>query len=450
MSSSKISQDILSNPMFQGTQDSIQWILNWTQSGFGVIISSVAFLIILVAILKNVMAGLYCTYPKFFDKVDAVHRENEGTGWIARIQGLKTSYASINGGSVIKFFLGIIPNIKALTDFEDTQVAAKDYFMRAIPAGLAAICIGAFIYNGHYRDLAARVTDFGSEVLSRTLLSFDPIEAYDNITASAGRPEFSTDKATDKRDKLYNQISVDMYNKIISSYPDIKDKKSKAHLAQAIESKVDAAFAKDTEAATLAGDDDWTASVETAKVVGSHDYSKVNKYDTAKNRYTFRFEDSMADFNLNSARYNDDKDTDPYLQVSISFRFTPVQSGAVTLFLQYDEMPSPVNIQPYGYKFIDSKTVSIGNKPYKVEGNVLTFNSNSSSDMNTKLESGVKVHGLWIELGGKKYEITEIRKGPSGLYAKSGSIVSDKLTSDSNPADAVKDKRSKTTETTQE
>jgi hypothetical protein len=452
MEASKVSQDILSNPMFQGTQDSIAWIMNWTQSGFGIVISTVAFLIILVAILKNVMAGLYCTYPKFFDKVDAVHRENEGIGWITAIQGLKTNAASINGGSVMKFFLGIMPNIKALTDFEDTQVAPKDYFMRAIPAGIAAICIGAFIYNGHYRDLAAQVTDFGSEVLSRTLLSFDPIKAYDDITASAGRPEFSTDKATDKKSMLINQISVETYKKIIGEYPDVKDKIAKAALARHIEEFVDGAFTGDAgaEAGKLAENEDWTVSVEVAKVTGTHDYSKVNKYDSTQNRYTYRFETPMSSFDLNSAKYNEDTKSDPCLQVSLSYRFTPKTGKSVTVKLNTGKISGNSVITLPGEASNwkgSSNSITIGSVKFDYSDGKLTGKGD-----NTAISSGSAVNGLYYTSStGQKYAVQTVNVGAgSGLYVETGTIKIEALTPPADPNDEIKKLREEQAGSTQQ
>lgn len=174
MNYSQVTVDILQNPKYAGAIDSVSWLTNWIDSGFGMAITLVAFLIILVAMFKNVLAAAYCAYPKFWDRVDAAHKEVESIGWI---QQFKDTFMTkdINSGSFSNAIMRILPNIKTLTDFEGDTVRPKTYFIRAIPQMLLCVIIGAFIYNGYYRDTAAKVVDFGSEMVSRVLLEVDPI-----------------------------------------------------------------------------------------------------------------------------------------------------------------------------------------------------------------------------------------------------------------------------------
>ena len=86
MNYSQVTVDILQNPKYAGAIDSVSWLTNWIDSGFGMAITLVAFLIILVAMFKNVLAAAYCAYPKFWDRVDAAHKEVESIGWIQQFK----------------------------------------------------------------------------------------------------------------------------------------------------------------------------------------------------------------------------------------------------------------------------------------------------------------------------------------------------------------------------
>lgn len=239
MNVSQVTNDILNNPRFEGAIDSISWLTDWIDVGFGMAITLVAFLIILVAMFKNVLAAAYCAYPKFWESVAKAHedkRSNQNTNvftqMIDMFQGVGSSRGgSINGGTIGTIILGIIPDIKSMTDFEDNTISAKSYFMKAIPQMLVCVILGAFIYNGTYRDVAARVVDFGSTMVSRTLLSFDPIAAFDDFTGSSGRPVFSTDGATGTRDQRINQLATNMYTAVIGTYKDITTAEQKRVLA---------------------------------------------------------------------------------------------------------------------------------------------------------------------------------------------------------------------------
>lgn len=53
MNYSQVTVDILQNPKYAGAIDSVSWLTNWIDSGFGMVITIVAFLIILVAMFKT-------------------------------------------------------------------------------------------------------------------------------------------------------------------------------------------------------------------------------------------------------------------------------------------------------------------------------------------------------------------------------------------------------------
>lgn len=233
---SDVTNEILNNPRFEGAIDSITWLTDWTDVGFGMAITVVAFLIILVAMFKNVLAAAYCAYPKFWNHVNEAHEKKRDTNALAQVGDMLGNMrggniGAVNGSTVGEIIMGVIPDIKRMTDFEGDTIGAKQYFMKAIPQMLICVCLGAFIYNGSYRDVAGRVVDFGTEMLNRTLLEFDPIAMFDDFTGTAGRPVFATDGALKAEEQYANKIAQAYYTSIIGSYDDITTAEQKRALA---------------------------------------------------------------------------------------------------------------------------------------------------------------------------------------------------------------------------
>lgn len=277
MDYSQVTVDILQNPKYAGAIDSVTWITNWIDSGFGMIITLVAFLIILVAMLKNVLAAAYCAYPNFWNHVADAHKEREATGWVQQLQDAKTNYKNINGGTISKFIYQFLPDIKSMTDFNENTFSSKEYFMTAIPQMLLCIIIGAFIYNGFYRDTAAVVVDFGSEMISRFLLEVDPVAAFDKFTGTSGRPQFASDDSIVPKTQMVNKVATTLYTRVIGTYKDITSAAAKNSLASAIENKayawVDELNALDPE---LTDGDSWNYNLTVKLLEGEPDISAIN------------------------------------------------------------------------------------------------------------------------------------------------------------------------------
>lgn len=371
MNYSQVTVDILQNPKYAGAIDSIKGLTNWIDSGFGMAITLVAFLIILVAMFKNVLAGAYCAYPKFWDRVDAAHKEVESIGWI---QQFKDTFMTkdVNGGSFSNAIMRILPNIKSLTDFESDTVSPKSYFIRALPQMFLCIIIGAFIYNGHYRDAAAKVVDFGSEMIQRVLVEVDPIAVFDQFTGSAGRPVFASDGSEIPQQQLVNKISESTYNAVIGEYNDIDSSEAKRALATTIETKINT-WIQELESIDPSYVDgtSWKPILQVSIVLGEVDISQINgKFNADKTVAQYALQFPVSDLNLGS---NINVDKPMYVRIRLNLEKQATQTGnyAVTDLTLYMRAASanpntPILTVPQGSKLLP-KALS-GDGVYKATG----------------------------------------------------------------------------------
>ena len=127
--------DILQGDRFSGAVEWVNKLGKFVDNGFMAFISFISFFIISAACLRNVLAGAYCVFPKFWDKVYDAHQQGQELT-IASLQSYFTGggWKNTSTGSITTFLLRLFPNIKVLTDFENAQdVDYKQYFMLEIP-----------------------------------------------------------------------------------------------------------------------------------------------------------------------------------------------------------------------------------------------------------------------------------------------------------------------------
>lgn len=231
--------DILRNDRFSGAISSIQVITDFVDIWFIRVISVISFFIISAALLKNVCAGAYVSNDKFWDQVDEAHKANEAIS-LAQIGGFITGggWQQASTGSVKKFLFGIIPNIKALTDFEDADIEPKAYFMRSIPQMIACVCIGIFIYNGYYRDTAAQVGQMGSVIIDKTLNSVDPESLVNTVFNSTSWPDFPWKGDQSTQGKMYQELCNTTKGLVNSNYTGLNSASAKAQVVANISTKI--------------------------------------------------------------------------------------------------------------------------------------------------------------------------------------------------------------------
>lgn len=245
------------------------------------VISIVGFGIVMSSIMKNAMAGLYCTNKKLWDRVDDI-KNNRGDSVIVKARGALNGKAITKPvGMLISGLCSILPNVKAMTDFdEDDTLDAKAYFMRSIPLMILQIFIGVFIFYGYPSKLAAYAADFGTGVFDVVLTNVDPTSWVEAIPSSFANYTLVTDGATDDESVAVNKVSYAVIKKYVSKYSDIT-KSKRVEVALDIESWV---MAEMTSTQELVGNhyldsSAYEMSVECLIPNVPQDLSKVNSPD---------------------------------------------------------------------------------------------------------------------------------------------------------------------------
>lgn len=233
-------EDILKQPRFGGAVTWVNKIGSLVDEWFMAAISFVSFFIISASCLRNVLAGAYCVFPKFWDGVHEAHQMTSAIS-IASVGSYFTGggYKNTNVGSISKFLMGLLPDIKVLTDFEGAQdVDYKQYFMKAIPQCVIAVFVGVFIYNGYYRDVMVVTSRFGSHVTMNALMSIKPeqvLETLTNVVVNIQYPIKDASYGTDLYADTYLKEVVG-YVTGDDAYPDQSSKGPKQKLYDAMSS----------------------------------------------------------------------------------------------------------------------------------------------------------------------------------------------------------------------
>lgn len=232
--------DILDNPRFEGAITWVNAIGKWVDQWFAAFISFVSFFIISASCLRNVLAGAYCVFPKFWDKVDEAHKAMESIS-ISSIQSAFSGDAwknTVSTGSITQFLMRCLPNIKVLTDFEDAQDPDyKQYFMRAIPQCVCAVFVGVFIYNGLYRDVMKVTSSFGSKMVSQAISTIKPDDILYKLTNISGTPPYPVQGATTGTEHIADVILTAIKGDILNEYTDQNEKKHKSNMFQLLSNK---------------------------------------------------------------------------------------------------------------------------------------------------------------------------------------------------------------------
>ena len=238
--------DLFSSEWTIGNLYEVQGLVNILGHIAVVVISAVGFGIVIFSILKNAISGLYVVNPPFWDRVDELKKDAvEGTkGLIGDTIGKSNNIAAKKLGGALTTLLGYIPNIKALTDFDDSDgevVDKKQYFIKSIPLLVAQIFIGMLIFMGYPTKIANWVGSGGTYVLDSIINNVDPVETVQKISDNIVVYSLASDGSTDPYEINVNRFTREVFRTVQSKYSDMK-KVSAQNVALTIEQMIDADF----------------------------------------------------------------------------------------------------------------------------------------------------------------------------------------------------------------
>lgn len=264
----------------EGNLYEVQGLVN-VLGGFAVkVISIVGFGIVIFSILKNAMSGLYVVNPSFWDKVDDIKNQAVAgvSGTVNEMVG-KTNgnYAAQKLGGLFTFLLNLIPNIKALTDFDDgAPVDKKQYFMKSIPLLIAQIFIGMLIFFGYPAKIANWIGTGGTHVITAMLNNIDPVEVVSGVSDVFTVYSLATDGSPEPFDQTVNKCASEMIRVIQTKYSDMQ-KDPTQETAYAVESFLQQALESDTVRAIIGASEGYDIKVNAQATSSVPTYSGAFK-----------------------------------------------------------------------------------------------------------------------------------------------------------------------------
>lgn len=272
-------KDLFSEAWTEGNLYSINGIVEKLGTFSCWVISIVGFGIVIFSILKNAMSGLYVVNPNFWDKVDAVKSQAVSgvSGTIQQATGGNAAAQKLGG--LFIFLLGLIPNIRALTDFDDgAPVDKKQYFMKSIPLLVAQIFIGMLIFFGYPAKIANWIGSGATYALSAVINNVDPVQVVSKVSDSFTVYNLSTDGSQDPWEQNINKMTSEMISSMATKYNDM-DKSNVQNVAYVIEQKLLAAFDNDNTRKVLGANEGYvysiSATIQTSPAQVSSSYSDI-------------------------------------------------------------------------------------------------------------------------------------------------------------------------------
>ncbi len=238
--------NLFSGDWTQGNLFKIQGLVNFLGNIAVIVISAVGFGIVIFSILKNAISGLYVVNPPFWDKVSDLKNDmvQGATGLVNDTVGKSNNVVAKKLGGGLTLLLGYIPNIKALTDFDDSDgeyIDKKQYFIKSIPLLVAQIFIGTLIFMGYPTKIASWVGTGGTYVIDAVINNVDPVETVQKISEGIIVYSLATDGSQDPFEVNINDFTREVFRVVNSQYTDMK-KDSAQNVALTIEQNISTAF----------------------------------------------------------------------------------------------------------------------------------------------------------------------------------------------------------------
>lgn len=276
-------QNLFSEQWTEGNLYEIQPIVNVLSQVSVWVISIVGFGIVIFSILKNALSGLYVINPNVWDKVDEI-KNQAVAGVTSTIQQGVSAYNGRGSavaqklGGVATFLLSLIPNVKALTDFEDgAPVDKKQYFMRSIPLLVFQIFIGMFIFFGYPSKIANWIGSAGTYMVDAMINNVDPVEVIQGVSDKITVYNLATDGSPLPFDKVVNDATTKMLSVVQTRYRDMQ-KEPTQETAYALERYIQTALSKGSAESVLGAEEGYDINIVCTPTSGVPALADAFKY----------------------------------------------------------------------------------------------------------------------------------------------------------------------------
>lgn len=276
------------------------------------IISIIGFSIVISTVIKQAMHGLYATNPKLWDRVDEVHRTKIAES-LGKIRGGGNELTNLLG-FFQSFIFSLLPNVKAVTEFDGDTIDPKTFFTKSLPVACLYMFIGVFIFYGYTTKFGEKVSQFGTEVMDNFFLRVDPIEWASKIPGKIARVNFATDGSQLEFDQHVNKVARKAYQTLQTLLPDIT-KEKQPEVAKAVEAWVIECMSQDPMAQCDSAGWDMTFSATSSR--GEPDLSRIhNQVSKDGHTITYAYAVPVSTFDTGSVDSAVESD---YLRINLTF-----------------------------------------------------------------------------------------------------------------------------------
>lgn len=216
----------LLNPQWtQGRLESIAPVVSIVSMISVWIISLGGLFLVVLPIIRFVINAIVVSAPRLCEKVDEAHKASLGFD--------KNNIL----GSGLTLFLKIVPNFKALSDFERGIQDPKTFFLKGIPMFCTYTFIGTFVHYGYFSKFGQKFSQMTLGAIDMILDNVDPQAAIEALPTLYATPKFNSEDSSNPKDKAMYSISKALYARMSSEYSNLT-KEARVSLARQIDNKI--------------------------------------------------------------------------------------------------------------------------------------------------------------------------------------------------------------------
>lgn len=264
-------------------------------------------------------------------------------------------------GSLGTILLSFLPNIKALTEADDTQLDVKAYFLKSIPLAVVQIFVGVFIFFGYPTKVAEKFSLFGRGMIDLWLDNTDPMALVKSIPDKFYLLQLSTDGSKISFDRNANKATREVFSAYAGNFSDMTAD-ARANVSLQLESWViddlNAIDAKYT-------DDEQYKAAYTARISkGEADLTRIQDVTANDGTYTYAWQENVNSWDHGSALTGKE---DEYIVLTATY--TPVAKSNKSNASTTCVLNVTTNMASRGAGYIEVKLDSDGTSNYGLVGN---------------------------------------------------------------------------------